>query len=250
MIAARVRFCYYVKNMDENKNLALMIPGAILVAGVIIAGAILYTKSDKVAQAPIPEKQAGSPVAGAPAEAKALLEARVGDATLGNPAAPVTVVEFADFQCPFCGRFFKNTLPLIKEKYVKSGQVQFVFRDFAFLGEESFRAAEAVRCAGDQNKFWDFHDYLYNHQNGENQGAFSDGNLKKFADALNLDRVEFDSCFDSKKYRELVEKESSGGRDLGVTGTPATFVNGKIITGAQPFAEFEKEIQAALAAAK
>ncbi|MBI2039202.1 MAG: DsbA family protein [Candidatus Niyogibacteria bacterium] len=233
-------------NEGEAKQSPFIIPGTILLAAIIIAGALMYSGGPKTAKAPDPNEQAAA--AGVSEEAKQLLQAEAGDFVLGNPAAPVTLVEFADFQCPFCGRFFKQTLPQIKEKYIKSGQVKFIFRDFAFLGEESFRAAEAARCAGEQGEFWNYHDYLYNHQSGENKGAFSDANLKKFAGALGLDQESFDACLNSGKYRELVEKESSGGRALGVSGTPTTFVNGVAVEGAVPFAEIEKEIQAALEA--
>ncbi|MBI1957303.1 MAG: DsbA family protein [Candidatus Niyogibacteria bacterium] len=231
-----------------EKQSPFIIPGTILLAAVIVAGAIMYASGGKTAKAPDGEDQQAA-AAGASEDAQRLLQAEPGDFVLGNPEAPVTLVEFADFQCPFCGRFFKQTLPQIKDKYVKTGQVKFIFRDFAFLGEESFRAAEAARCAGEQRKFWEYHDYLYNHQSGENEGAFADTNLKKFALTLGLDQESFDACLDSGKYRELVEKESSGGNDLGVSGTPTTFVNGKSVVGAVPFSEIDKEIQAALQAA-
>lgn len=231
----------------EAKQSPLIIPGAILLAGVIIAGAVMYSGDSKTTvEAPNLGKQTAA--VSASDEAKTLLQASPGDFVLGNPQAKVTLVEFADFQCPFCEKYFHETFPQIKEKYAKTGKVKFIFRNFAFLGEESFRAAEAARCAGDQGRFWDYHDYLYDHQRGENQGAFSDVNLKKFADTLKVDRAMFDACFDAGNYRELVKKESELGRELDVSGTPTTFVNGKAITGAVPFSTLEKEIQAALIA--
>ncbi|HEV7424691.1 MAG TPA: thioredoxin domain-containing protein [Candidatus Paceibacterota bacterium] len=107
------------------------------------------------------------------------------DFMMGSLQAKVTVVEYADFQCPFCGKLFQETEPTIMN-YVKDGKIDFVYRDFPFLGSESIRAAIAARCAADQGKFWEYHDYLYNHQSGENQGAFSDVNLKSFASVLKL----------------------------------------------------------------
>ncbi len=104
----------------------------------------------------------------------------------GGSGATVTVLEYGDFQCPFCGRFFKETEKTIIDGYLKDGKINFVYRDFAFLGPESIRSAEAARCAGEQNKFWEYHDYLFNHQNGENQGNFSDIYLKSFAGELKL----------------------------------------------------------------
>lgn len=232
-----------------GKQSPLVIPGAILLAGVIIAGAVMYSGGAKTAQAPNSKEQAGSVAAAASEDAKKALTAEAGDFVLGDPAATVTLVEFADFQCPFCGKLFKETLPSVKENYVKTGKVRFIFRDFAFLGDESFRAAEAARCAGEQDKFWDYHDYLYGHQKGENQGAFSDDNLKKFAGILKLDQTSFDACLDSGKYRDLVEKESKAGQELGVTGTPTTFINGVAAAGAIPFSDLSKKIDAALSEA-
>jgi protein-disulfide isomerase len=119
---------------------------------------------------------------------------------LGDPNAPVTIVEYADFQCPFCEKVFQSVLPQIKTKYIASGKANFVFQDFAFLGPESTRAAEAAKCAGAQGKFWDYHDTLYQSQNGENQGAFADPKLKGFAKTLGLDITQFNTCLTTKKY--------------------------------------------------
>lgn len=108
------------------------------------------------------------------------------DFVLGNPNASITLVLYVDFQCPFCGKFFAETEQTALANYVKDGKVKLVSRDFAFLGDESLKAAEAARCAGDQGKFWEYHDYLFTHQKGENQGNFSNLNLKTFAKELGL----------------------------------------------------------------
>jgi protein-disulfide isomerase len=104
----------------------------------------------------------------------------------GNQDAPITIIVYVDFQCPFCGKFFKETQQTALANYVKDGKVKLVSRDFAFLGGESVKSAEATRCAGDQGKFWEYHDYLFTHQNGENKGNFSNLNLKTFAKELKL----------------------------------------------------------------
>ena len=104
----------------------------------------------------------------------------------GNPNAKVAIVLYTDFQCPFCGKFFKDTEETAINSYLEQEKVMFVHRDFAFLGIESQKAAEATRCAADQGKFWEYYNYLYNHQNGENQGAFANVNLKSFAKELGL----------------------------------------------------------------
>ena len=108
------------------------------------------------------------------------------DFITGDQNAPITIVIYVDFQCPFCGKFFKETELTALANYVKDGKVKLVSRDFAFLGQESLKAAEAARCAGDQGKFWEYHDYLFTHQNGENKGNFSNLNLKTFAKELKL----------------------------------------------------------------
>ena len=105
---------------------------------------------------------------------------------MGNKNAKVTIIEFADFQCPFCERFFKDAESNIIKDYVNSGKVKFAFRHYAFLGQESNFAAEASECANEQGKFWEFHDYLFKNQQGENQGAFTKDKLKGFAATLGL----------------------------------------------------------------
>jgi protein-disulfide isomerase len=111
---------------------------------------------------------------------------------------------------------------------------------FPFLGDESVLAAEASECAGDQNKFWEYHDYLFSHQGGENQGAFSAENLKKFAAELSLDTTAFNQCMDSGKYKEKVNGEKAFASQLGVESTPSFLINGTPLVGAQPYESFVK----------
>ena len=160
----------------------------------------------------------------------------------GDPNAPVTMVEFGDFQCPFCGRFFAQTEPQIDEKYIQSGKVRFGYFGFAFLGQESNWAAEAAECAADQNKFWEYYDLLYSSQSGENQGAFNKDNLKKFAENLGLNMTTFNKCLDSGKYTQLIQEESSAASSIGVSSTPTFLINGQTVVGAQPFEIFQQII--------
>ncbi len=139
----------------------------------------------------------------------------------------------------------------IENTYVKEGKVRFVYRDYAFLGEESTKSAEAARCAGDQEKFWDYHDYLFTHQNGENHGAFSNPNLKSFAKTLGLDESKFNQCLDSQKYAKAVADEAAAGTKAGVSGTPKGFilVNGKVVStidGAEQLATVTAKLDSAL----
>jgi protein-disulfide isomerase len=167
--------------------------------------------------------------------------------SLGAADAPVLLEEFSDFQCPFCGRFALETLPRLEAAYVATGQVRFVYNHFAFLGEESVLAAQAVECAGEQGRVWDYMDTLWANQRGENRGAFVDVYLKSFAEGMGLQTLEFNACLDSGRTRSLVQAETQAGRERGITSTPSFFVNGKFVSGAQPFEEFQREIEAALA---
>lgn len=166
-----------------------------------------------------------------------------GAPVLGNLDAKVSVVEFADFQCPFCGKYHQTIFPTLKEKYLDTGKVRFIYVDYAFLGQESLDAAEAGKCAAEQNKFWLYHDYLFQNQQGENQGAFDTANLKSFAGKLGLNTAQFNDCLDSHKYKKAVADEMTQGARFGVKGTPATFINDFFISGLQGLSYFENRIE-------
>jgi len=169
---------------------------------------------------------------------------------LGKKEARVTLIEFADFQCPFCERFFKDTIPNIKKDYVDTGKVKVAFRHYAFLGQESTWAALASECANEQGKFWEYHDYLYNHQGPENSGTFAKDKLISFAQILGLNTNQFSSCLESAKYSKNVNDDLSAGQKAGVTGTPAIFINGQLIVGAQPYTTFKTLIDQELSRIK
>lgn len=166
---------------------------------------------------------------------------------MGDKNAKVKVVEFADFQCPFCEQWFKSVEPTLISDYVKTGKVAFYWRDYAFLGQESTWAAEAARCANDQGKFWEYHDYLYNHQGQENSGAFNKDKLEGFAADLGLDTASFNSCLESDKYSKEVAADQADGQKASVSGTPTVFVDGQPIVGAQPLDAFKTLIDQELA---
>jgi len=177
------------------------------------------------------------------------------DNAMGDPNAPIKIEEFSDYQCPYCERFYKETEKQIEDTYVADGTVHFVYRSFGgFIGPESQAAAEAAYCAGDQNKYWEYHDILFANQTGENVGAFADRRLQAFAEALSLDMTAFNDCFNSNKYADRVQQDSVDGTAAGVTGTPAFYftytVNGeekhRLIAGAYPFSEFQTQIEEAL----
>jgi protein-disulfide isomerase len=165
---------------------------------------------------------------------------------LGAADAPVTVIEWADYQCPFCGEFARDIQPQMIEEYVNSGQVRFEFRDLAFLGDESVQAAEAAWCAGDQDKFWEFHDTLFSNQNGENQGAFADERLVEMASKLGLDMTAFESCFNGKTYESDILALQDDASSQGVNQTPTLFINGEKLVGVENYNEFRDSIETAL----
>jgi protein-disulfide isomerase len=168
--------------------------------------------------------------------------------SLGSADAPVSLVAWEDFQCPFCKEANNNALAQVIEDYVAAGQVRVEYRHYAFLGDESQVAAEASECANDQGKFWEYHDILFANQQGENRGAFSDNRLKQMADRVGLDRAMFDSCLESGKYTAAVQAETRAGRQIGIDSTPVFFVEDVEISGAQPYSVFKNAIDKALAA--
>ena len=170
-----------------------------------------------------------------------------GTNTPGPKTALVTLEEFGDFQCSHCVDFALGMGRQVKEEFVSTGRIRFVFRHYPFIGEESFRAAEATECAADQGKFWEYHDTVFENWEGVNEGHFSDGKLKGFASTLGLDRASFDACLDDGKYRAKVAADVADGERRGVRGTPALFLNGRRV---QPkdYAELARLIEAEIAA--
>lgn len=162
-----------------------------------------------------------------------------GDPVLGNPDAPVTIIEFSEFQCPFCGRYASETFPQIKKDYVDTGKVKIVFKNFPLPShDKAQKAAEAGECAFEQGKFWEYGEKLF-----ENQQALEIDNLKQYAQDLGLNSGQFNSCLDSGKYQEEVGEDLQEGQNVGVSGTPTFFINGEELVGAQPFSEFQKIIE-------
>lgn len=169
------------------------------------------------------------------------------DPVMGDPNAKVTIVEFGDFQCPFCGRFYKDTLPQLKKDYINNGKAKFIFKQLAFLGKESTDAANAALCAQEQNRFFEYHDELYNNQSGENQGGFVIDNLKKFAANIGLNTPQFNQCLDSQKYNAHVQADVAEANRLGFNSTPSVAINGQVVIGAQPYDTFKTVIDQQLA---
>ncbi|MGH3238821.1 MAG: DsbA family protein [Spirillospora sp.] len=169
---------------------------------------------------------------------------------MGAETAPVTIVEFGDFQCPNCGRFARDIKPELVRKYVDTGVVGMYWRDFPAFGKESMRAAVAARAAARQGRFWDFHDALYDKQPPLRSGKINDAYLRGIARSLGLDLARFDADRRAKAARTVVEDDFGFGQALGVPGTPAFLINGDPFFGAQPVSAFEKAIDQARAKAR
>lgn len=170
--------------------------------------------------------------------------------SLGRADAPVVLVEYADFQCPFCGAFARDVKPRIEEAYVATGKVRFEWRDFAWFGDESKAAANAARCAGDQGAFWRYHDRLYAERVTPNRGTFTRARLLSDASAIGLDVAAFTTCLDEGRHRAAVEADTAEAVRLGMTGTPTFLIGGRRIVGAQRFEIFAEALDAALAETK
>jgi len=165
------------------------------------------------------------------------------DPFVGKKDAPVTIVAFEDYQCPFCQRAFQQTFPLIKKDYIDTGKVKYVLRDFPLSFHPNAEpAAQASECADEQGKFWEYHDKLY-----ENQQTLGTELYLKLANDLKLDAAKFKQCIESGKYKEEVQKDLDYGQSIGVSGTPSFFINGIRLVGAQPYEAFKQAIDAELA---
>lgn len=238
--------------------LALIGVGGLIVAGDSLRAASLTNTGDAPnatnpsasqpnpsAQTPATGGQPAAPGAAAPGtSAPASTGPVVKEGTFkGAKDAPVQIVEYADFQCPFCQRAALGPMRQVDEAFIQTGKANVVFKHFPFIGPESVNAAMASECAADQNKFWEYHDKLFSSQAGENTGAFGKDKLKSFATDVGLDRTEFDACLDDQKHMEKVRNDFEEGQRLGVQSTPTFMVNDQRLLGARPFADFQKAIE-------
>lgn len=216
-------------SLEEKKPNPYFIPGAILIAGALIAGAVFYSNNPSLKTA-----NPGEPAGKVEVSAD-------NDPFLGPEDAKVTIIEFSDYQCPFCRSFWRGTLNQIKSEYIDSGKsVKFVYRDFPLSSIHPLaqKYAEAAECAGDQNRYWEMHDKIFQEQDKLGQGTISSydiGDIKRWAGELGLKTQEFNQCLDSGKYAEEVKKDFDEGAAAGVGGTPTFFINGRATVGAQPF---------------
>lgn len=228
--------------VTTNKGSGNFLSLSILVAAFVIGGSLVYSAnvrggSDK----PLAEVGATPGVdnnrsgGGAPAMDD--------DVILGNPEALVTLIEFGDYQCPFCKRMFDDTEKLLREEYIRTGKVKMVYRDFPLdqIHPYARGAAEAAECARDGGKYWAYHDALFT-----KQSEIPKLDYVKLAKELGLDSARFKACVDSGTYKSEVEADYQDGVKAGVRGTPASFINGQLLEGAQPYESFKRVIDLAL----
>lgn len=166
---------------------------------------------------------------------------------LGPADAPVTLTIWSDFQCPACGVLARQTEPQLTEDYVEPGVLRIVYRDFAFLGQESTDASIAARCAEDQDRFWQFHDYLFANQSGENRGAFSLLRLEAMADRVGLDMTDYRACRDDPAVRQAVLADRDEARQIPINSTPTLIVGERQFAGVPDYGQLSQAIDEALA---
>ncbi|MDP3956686.1 MAG: thioredoxin domain-containing protein [bacterium] len=230
---------------EVSKRNDYFLGACILAAAVLIAGSVVYSlgkKSGGTGDGGTASTTPGTVTTKTP-------ELASSDVILGDAKAPVTLIEFADYQCPFCARFHEQAGVQIRDQYIKTGKAKMVYRDFAFLGPESLAAASAAHCAADQSKFWEYHDALFateTKDTKENNGNLTQDLFVKLASGLNMNTAQFTACLTSKKYDAGVLKARDDAGLYGVNSTPTTFINGTMIQGAQPFPVFQAAIDTAL----
>jgi len=215
----------------------LLIPISIIIAGIIIAVSLFLTKSPANEATPNTN----------PENNQANIAANLSeddDPYMGPKKAKVAMIEFSDFQCPFCRQLWKDTVQKIKSEYIDAGKsVKFVYRDFPLsLHAMAQTYAEAGECADEQGKFWEMHDKIFEEQENLGAGTIANldiNNVKKWAQELQLDTNKFNNCLDSGKYKTEVQKDLIDGKAAGVRGVPTVFINGREIRGAQPFEVFK-----------
>lgn len=178
-----------------------------------------------------------------------------GEPFKGSPAARVAIIEYSDFECPFCGQYAREIFPRLDADYVKSGKVRYYFRDLPLPSHpRALAAALAARCAGEQGKFWEMHDSLF-----ANQAALTPADLSRRAQALGLDEAKLNACITSGKYRENIRRSVAGAERMGINGTPAFFLgvvdpsgntvrSSKLILGAEGYEAFKAALEQMLAA--
>jgi len=224
--------------MEQIKFLGV----SLIVAALIIGGALIYSANLRQTPASTVTASIVTPTATLVTTAGPSFSFNLaGKTPRGSANAQITMIEFSDFQCPFCGRA-KPTVDKLLSDYPGKIKLYYLHFPLESIHEFAKKAGEASECAGEQGKFWEYHDLLF-----ANQNALDVASLKKYAKQLNLDSTKFDSCLDSGVKASVVSADFQQGVNVGVTGTPTFFLNGVRVCGAQPYAVFKQVIDALLA---
>jgi len=234
----------FLKHITLNQVLVTLLIGASFVIGMLYTKIQYLEKGGAVPEQNIVGAQ-GQPVPSGPPPK---VEMGLGQYPIkGDKGAKVEIVEFADFRCPFCEKFYQETMKQIVTEYVDTGKARLAYRNYAFLGPASIVAANAAECANEQDGFWAMHDWLFDNQPPESDTAlYTVDGMTEAAATLGLNTEQFRSCLEANKYNDRVDKDIQEGQTGGVGGTPTTFINGVAIVGAQPYATFKAAIDAEL----
>ncbi len=219
---------------SKNPKIKFIIIG--IVVAVIVAGiAVVAANPDSIK-------------ADNPRTTKLSLDTRSGSPVLGDISSPVTIVEFGDYQCPFCKRWNENTKPAIERNLIETGKASLIYVDFAIIGPDSVTIHAGSYCAAEQGLYWEYHDYAYANQGHENDGWANSENLKLLVTGIDgLDADSFNECLDSKKYEQRVNDNKKIASDAGARSTPSFIIipqegQAEMITGAQPYGAFKAVI--------
>ncbi|MDE1970505.1 MAG: DsbA family protein [Patescibacteria group bacterium] len=230
-----------IKNNNDSSNILIL--AAAILGGSIIFSAAYYSVHNLGVS---PDHGATTPTV-QPVDMEVLNR---GGVALGNKNASVTVVEFSDFECPFCRVFWRDTFPALKKEYIDTGKVKFVYRNFPLsIHPMAVPYAEAALCANDQGKFWEMHDRIFGEQNKLGEGTITtttNDDIIAWAHATGLNMTQFSQCISQHIHADQIKADAADGSTLGVEGTPTFFINGKILVGALPPSDFERVIDAAL----
>lgn len=234
--------------MSESRKSPL-VPLIVAVAAALVLALIYFQSSGSDDEEPAAAVSPGEASSSAPPETWEQLVRREPDdpMALGEVDAPVVMIAYSDFQCPFCGKFARDTEPVLVEKYVEDGTLRIEWRDFPYLGPESDVAARGGRAAAAQDRFWEFEEAMYADQLPPNSGNLDEDYLAAVAEDAGLDVDRFRDDLAATGLEQAVQEDFAEGQAIGVTGTPAFVINGVPVIGAQPTEVFEQTIETAAA---